>query len=75
MGETHIWGQTTNGTRIGHINPTTKGRKTCIPKNVGTLLYYSRAVEPTTMVALGYISDNLVTSNRTTTQAIKQLLG
>ena len=41
---------------------------------MGTLIYYTRAVESNTLVALVYIADNQYKSNKMTAQAIKQLL-
>ena len=68
-----LCGLTTNGTRIGHITLLPKEEKPT-KTNVGTLLYYSRAVDPTIMVALVSISDERAKSNDTTYQSIKQLL-
>ena len=56
------------------MTPATKGRENPHPKNGGQLLYYSRAVEPTYMIALGSTAANQSKINETTSQAIKQLL-
>ena len=73
MGATQIWDKK-NGMQNGHINPNTKERKTRIKKIVGTLIYYERVVGYTIMLALGSIYVNKSKSNKTTNQAIKQLL-
>ena len=63
MGLIWIWGKTTNGAQTEKITPNTKRRKICIPKHLGTFLYYAREVDPKIMVALGSISSNQAKSN------------
>ena len=74
MVATHIWVKTTNGTLGVKITPATKGIVKSYPKNMGVLLYYSRSVDPTILVALRSISVKQSNINKTTAQSIKKLL-
>ena len=71
MGATNTWYQTTNDKRELDTSPLLpKEEKTRIRQFLGTLLYYARAVDPTMLVALGFIYDNQDKSNETTAQAL-----
>ena len=74
MKAAQLWGKTTNGTRTGHITPTTKRIKKRIKQIFGILLYYSMVLDLTIMVALESVSDNHGNIDETTSQSIKQLL-
>ena len=74
MGSTHIWFQTTNGMLPGRIIPITKQRKIHIQQIVVILLYFARAVDSNMLVSLEYIDSHKTERNKTTSQAIKQML-
>ena len=58
----------------GRITPITKQRKIHIQQIVVILLYFARAVDSNMLVSLEYIASHKTESNKTTSQAIKQIL-
>ena len=74
MVATQKWGKTKMACKEDTSPLLAKEEKTRIQQIVVMLLYYSRALYPTMLVALGSISENQTTINETTSQAIKQLL-
>jgi hypothetical protein len=76
----HAWIAPNYGTKIQYTDPDdnsaplTPDAKTCLQEIIGTLLYWGRAIDSTTLVGLRSLATPQTNGTKATTKAIIQLL-